>query len=132
MKKFLLAGMLLLFVLNTFSQTGINKEYSKDYYLQKSKNKKTVAWILLGGGTALLVGGAKISFDKYGVFGKTNFWDYASLTGLVADIVSIPFFSSAHTYKKMAASVAITNQKILWNQKKCCWFCNATKCYNKN
>ena len=50
--------MLLSFTINSFSQVEKAPKLSKEYYLQKSKNKKTAAWILLGGGTAMIVGGA--------------------------------------------------------------------------
>ena len=114
MKKFLLALMLLLFIMKIFSQTEMHKEYTKSYYLKKSKNQKTVAWILFGGGTAMTIGGL-ISLSQSGDFG--NIGGPISLGGILADIVSIPFVSSAHKYKKLAASIAITNQKILGPQK---------------
>src|SRR5512146_2732795 len=58
MKKFILSITLLLFTINSFSQVEKAPRLSRDYYLQKSKNKKTTAWILLAGGTAMIVGGA--------------------------------------------------------------------------
>ncbi|MEO7961623.1 MAG: hypothetical protein ABIR19_08745 [Ginsengibacter sp.] len=81
--------------------------------MKKAKSQRTIAWVLLGGGTALLFGGAVISVNTYGFSDRANAWDYVAVTGLVADIVSIPFFISAHQNKKKAASVAFTNQKII-------------------
>lgn len=97
----------------SFGQVITSQENSKDHFLKRAKSQRTVAWVLLGGGTALFFGGALISLNTYGVFGRTNAWDYVSVTGLVADIVSIPFFISAHHNKKKAARVAFTNQKII-------------------
>jgi len=119
MKKNLFALLLLFFVLQTFSQSGKGHTLSKDYYLQKSKKQKTIAWILFGGGTAMVVGGA-IAFSHnwdYGSNSATDISGFVMLGGIVADIVSIPFFVRAHKNKERAASVAITNQKILWYQK---------------
>ena len=119
MKKFILALTFLFFGLQTFSQSEKSSALSKDYYLQKSKNRKTAAWILLGGGTAMIVGGA-IAFAHnwdYGFYTATDISGFVLLGGLVADIVSIPFFVSAHKNKIRAARIAITSQKILWHQK---------------
>jgi hypothetical protein len=132
MKKFLFALLLLVFVLQTFSQSDKGSTLSKDYYLQKSKNKNTIGWILLGGGTAMIVGGAifypkresppsyssfSSAFSSFSEAFTLNANDIIILIGTGADIISIPFFISAHKNKKRAASVAITNQKILWYQK---------------
>jgi hypothetical protein len=91
MKKFILSIMLLSFTINSFSQGGKAPTLSRDYYLQKSKTNNTIGWILLGGGLLL--------------------------AGIVGDIISIPVFISSHKNKIRAASVAITNQRILWHQK---------------
>ncbi|MEO7835840.1 MAG: hypothetical protein ABIR50_11000 [Ginsengibacter sp.] len=113
MKKFLLSLLFLFFALTIFCQAENNSGSSKEYYFKKAKNKRTVAWILLGGGTACFLGGGKISIDTYGLYRKTNFWDYVSIAGLVADITSIGFFASANHNKKRAVNIAITNQKLL-------------------
>jgi hypothetical protein len=49
MKKFILSMMLSSFTINSFSQVEKAPKLSKEYYLQKSKNKNTIGWILLGG-----------------------------------------------------------------------------------
>ena len=120
MKKFILSTMLLSFTINSFSQVEKAPKLSKEYYLQKSKNKKTAAWILLGGGTAMMVGGL-IAFgnnwDNSDSYTATDISGFFAIGGFFADIVSIPFFVSAHKNKIRAARVAITGQKILWYQK---------------
>jgi hypothetical protein len=121
MKKIIFSLTLLLFVARCFSQTTSSPKLSKDYYLQKSKTQKTIGWVLLAGGTAMVVGGA-ISYPKresssFSEAYTFNANDIIILIGTGADIISIPFFISAHKNKKRAARVAITNQKILWSQK---------------
>ncbi len=95
----------------SFGQVITSQENSKDHFLKRAKSQRTVAWVLLGGGTALFFGGALISVNR--TIDRNSAWDYLSVTGLVADIVSIPFFVSAHHNKKKAARVAFTNQKII-------------------
>ena len=123
MKKIIFSLTLLLFVVTSFEQTNPSPKFSKTFYLQKNKTQKTIGWVLLGGGTAMVVGGA-ISYPKNG-YVPTSFSseppllanDIIILIGTASDIISIPFFISAHKNKKRAASVAIANQKILWSQK---------------
>jgi hypothetical protein len=51
-KTFFTAGLVLLFAANCFSQAALKTDY-----LQKSKNQKTAAWVLLGFGAALDIAG---------------------------------------------------------------------------
>ena len=121
MKKIIFSLTLLLFVARCFSQTTSSPKLSKDYYLQKSKTQKTIGWVLLAGGTAMVVGGAisepKAKPSSLSDAYNFNASDIIILIGTGVDIISIPFFISAHKNKKRAASVAIANQKILWSQK---------------
>lgn len=118
MKKFIFSLMFLLFVLKSFSQTPTSLEHSKDYYLKKSKNQKTTAWILLGTGTAL-IGVGLIDGSKKTTLseGSGDFWFYALTVGVAADLASIPFFISSSKNKKRAASITINNQNILLPQQ---------------
>lgn len=92
----------------TFSQT-IQPADSKDYYLQKSKNQKTTAWVLLGGGTLMAVAGG-IVFDKSSSNTSIDAGGFIFLAGIIADIVSIPFFVSAAKNKRKAAAIVFTHQ----------------------
>jgi hypothetical protein len=60
MKKIILFFALLLFINETYCQgvsDSMSKEkFTKQYYLQKSKNQKSGAWVLLIGGVAIFAG----------------------------------------------------------------------------
>ncbi len=74
---------------------------------------------MLGGGTIMAVGGL-ISFSHnyyYGSNSATDISGFIALGGIVADIVSIPFFISSSKNKKKAAALAISNQTIFLPQK---------------
>jgi hypothetical protein len=123
MKKVFLTGMLLFMGVACFSQKKNLPKYSKDYFLQKSKSKKQTAWILLGGGTAAVIGGA-IGFAntfEINLWSDENsnnndnangFFGALLIAGIVSDLASIPFFISSHNYKRMAAEVTLSNQRI--------------------
>ncbi len=86
---------------------GQTKEFSKDYFLQKSKKQKTAAWILLGGGTAMAAGGFTI-FDPSWDSGSDSTTDIAGVIGTVGfltSLASIPYFISAGKNKKTAMSI---------------------------
>ena len=95
---------------------------TKEFYLQRSKNQRTTAWILLGGGTGLLIGGIILTIGdvmaivlSLGTAGSGKLIDVAgdiASVGLIADLVSIPFFISASHNKKMAATLSFDNQSI--------------------
>ena len=114
MKKIIFSITLILFVVKSFSQTP-SGQLSKDYYLTKSKNQKTTAWILLVGGTLMVVGGA-ISFGDnyyYGSDTATDVSGFIVLGGLLSDIASIPFFISSSKNKKRAVAIAFNRQNML-------------------
>ena len=93
---------------------GQTKEFSKDYFLQKSKKQKTTAWILLGGGTAMVVGGLTAfnsSWDS-GTNTETDISGIIVLAGIAAGGASIPYFISAAKNKKTAISITFDYQPI--------------------
>ena len=99
--------------------TKHNHKVDADLLTQKSKNKKTVAWIMAGGGATLLVTGIIIPrgeiihdsfFPEYKNDGiKSSF----ALTGTLSMLGSIPFFISSHHNKKKAASLSLKNDPVL-------------------
>tara|TARA_R110000764_G_scaffold219822_1_gene307984 strand:+ start:232 stop:666 length:435 start_codon:yes stop_codon:yes gene_type:complete len=93
---------------------GQTKEFSKDYFLQKSKKQKTTAWILLAGGTAMIVGGGTLFDNNY--YGGSNsgadIGGYIMLAGIVANGASIPYFIRAGKNKKTAMSITFNYKPI--------------------
>jgi hypothetical protein len=105
----------------SFSQSTVDPEFTKDYYLAISKNQKTIAWALLGGGTAIAVTGMILGKqeDKPGDLGyDSNFdagmWLFGG--GIVADLVSIPFFISSSNNARRAASVSLYIKKVNYGE----------------
>jgi len=104
---------------------------TKEFYLHRAKNQNTAAWILLTGGTVMAVVGM-IGFDQNFDIGPINLfgppdpvnqskndnasaadiYGFIAIAGIVADLVSIPFFISAHHNKKMASLISFGNQNI--------------------
>ena len=117
MKKSCFFILFLLFVVKSFSQTEANLEHSKDYYLQKSKNQKTIAWILLGAGTTSIIVGVIQASGKSNDLGDIGDGAVPALVGIGLDLASIPFFISSSRNKKRAASLTINNQNILLPQQ---------------
>lgn len=64
MKRIMLPLFSLLILAKTFSQPATSPVISKDHYLQKSKKQKTAAWILLGAGIGMAIGGIAINLDQ--------------------------------------------------------------------
>jgi hypothetical protein len=119
MKKIALTMALICFALSLFSQATSDTTFSKDYYLQKSKNQKTTGWVLLAGGTTMAIVGTLI-FSKSDFLSGDPDADIGGVLfvgGLVADLVSIPFFISSSKNARKAATITINNQKILSPQQ---------------
>ena len=75
----------------------------KAYYLNKSKNQKTAAWILAGLGGAMMVGGAIGFAQNFEVFGPGGETEAAiMIAGAPVALASIPFFISAARNKGRA------------------------------
>lgn len=107
---------------------GLNSSgKTREDYLGRSKNQKTAAWILLGAGTAMAVGGAIVlnntdtsyliegrMFNDEDESTKAKIAELVMLTGIVADLVSIPLFISASHNKKLATTLSFFNQKVYY------------------
>ncbi|MEP7236665.1 MAG: hypothetical protein ABI685_02330 [Ferruginibacter sp.] len=115
MKKiFLNACAILLIVCNCFSQS-----VEKIDYLQKSKNQKITAFILLGTGAAINI---------FSLATLPKYYDFLSPTasqkkqlhtscwllgiGSAAMLASIPFTISGHANKKKSASMSINTRQL--------------------
>ncbi len=103
---------------DTISNRNTHKVDANSIF-QKSKNQKTAAWILLGGGTSTsLIGGliaARGFFDFFTLqldeadknFGLAG---VLMLTGSTAMLGSIPFFIASSKNKKKALSLSFKNE----------------------
>jgi len=87
MKKNLAAILFLLFAISAFSQ---NK--TKDFYLQKSKNQKTVFYVFATTDTEYYTGG------------------FIAAGGFAALAISIPFFTASLKNKRKAISISFKNE----------------------
>ena len=114
MKKILAFTLILTLSATTFCQQvnplpGLNKQD----LLKKSKNQKTAAWILLGGGffsTAL--GSVKFNFAGSDSEVDNSTSAIFLITGLAAIATSIPFFIAANKNKKKAMNLSFKNEKV--------------------
>jgi hypothetical protein len=125
MKKIILYTLLLVFPAVSFCQsTPNNLQAVKTDYLKKSKNQKTTAWILLGGGfalstTSMLIATSKVTEDYVYVFAgvfsgepapQNNYTAESILlvTGTAAMLGSIPLFIASGKNKKRAMNMSTT------------------------
>jgi len=106
MKQFFIFLLLLAFSANIFSQENKSTPaLTKQDYLQKSKKQRTTAWILFGGGTALFVAGT-IAYQE-GPGGLILMG-----VGLLAGVISCPFFIAASINKKKGLRLAFNYQTV--------------------
>lgn len=116
MKKNIIALLMLLFFAESFCQTPVGPTFSKDYFLQRSKNQNTAAWILLCTGTTAVITGVIIdNSNKGNVQSYTG--GYIEIGGIVCTLISIPYFFSAAHNRRKAVSLTLINDQILMPQK---------------
>jgi hypothetical protein len=107
--------------MNCFCQQTENlQSIQKTDYLRKSRNQKTAAWILLGGGIAMTITGAVIYNHAYNKAAEEDpFGTLVSLgtnvnpggavlatVGLLSTVSSIPLFIASGKNKRRASSVS--------------------------
>lgn len=99
---------------------------TRDYYLTKSKNQKTIGWILAGSGAGLIVAGLIVGDQDNSNNGSNNsgldlgpnfdvgLWLVGG--GIAAGLASIPFFISCRKNARKAGAIGLSNQKIVMPQ----------------
>jgi hypothetical protein len=115
MKKTLIFLILLLFMTKGFSQTTPNTPFTKEDYLQKSKNQKTTGWVFLSAGiaiTAVGVIGFNNTYDDWSD-NSTDTYGALILSGPLIALGSIPFFISSGSNARKAATLSLNYQPIL-------------------
>jgi hypothetical protein len=117
MKRHLLLAPLIVFTIAASAQpTTTQTPTIKTDYLKKSKNQKTTAWILLGGGTLLSTVGVTVGFNEVvteigNIFSNepqktSNTGEVLFYTGLASMAGSIPFFIASSKNRKKANSIS--------------------------
>jgi len=121
MKKIIAILTVVIIGINCFGQQGTSLEsIKKTDYLQKSKNQKTAAWVLLGGGIAMTVTGTVIYGNAYNKAAEDDpFGTLLSLgtnanptgaiiatVGALAAVGSIPLFIASGKNKNRARAVS--------------------------
>jgi len=137
MRKIIFYALMLIIPAATFCQsTPIDIPAIKTDYLKKSKNQKTAAWILLGGGfalttTSMLMAAPKVTEDYGNVFASVFTGepvpenDYTAenillITGTASMLASIPLFIASKKNKRkaidMSANIKMENARMIQNQ----------------
>lgn len=119
MKKIPIFLMLLLFTVKVFGQEIPSTEFSKEYYLEKSKKQKTTGWVMLAGGAVVtIVGliGFSSTYDDTS-YSTTDAYGFMTVGGPLICLGSIPFFISSGSNAKKAATLSFSNQPILLPQQ---------------
>ena len=116
MKKIIIFLTVLSIALNCFSQQTDSLRFIRSSYLLKSKNQKTAAWVLLGGGVALSVTGMVIytsaykkAVDENPFYLGTNANPAGAAlatVGILASIGSIPLFIASGKNKRKALAIS--------------------------
>ena len=120
MKKIMIYFLLLVIPAASFCQkTNDNVPAVNTDYLQKSKNQKTAAWVLLGGGTVLIGTGFLIGDRKESTFGDAATGAVIAGIGVLSTIGSIPLFiaSGKNKRKAMKASAFMKMETVPLLQK---------------
>ena len=115
MKKSILYFLLLALPAVSFCQkTNDTIPAVKTDYLLKSKNQKTAAWVLLGGGTALIGIGFLIGDSKNATFDDAGTGVVLGGIGFLSAVGSIPLFiaSGKNKRKAMKATTSIKMETI--------------------
>ena len=107
MKKAIICVLLLSLAITSFCQKS---KLSKEDYLLKSKHQKSAAWVLLGGGTALMVTGFLIGNGKEASFDDAASGVIIAGIGVLSAIGSIPLFLASGKNKRKGMNLSFKNE----------------------
>ena len=103
MKKSMIYFLLLALPVTSFCQKTYDTVPDiKTGYIEKSKNQKTAAWVLLGGGVALIGTGFLVGNDKEASFDDAFTGALMAGIGVLSTIGSIPLFIASGKNKRRA------------------------------
>ena len=107
MKKVVVFAMLLFTATSSFCQkTNAGEPLTRQDYLVKSKNQKTAAWVLLGGGAVLIGTGLLIGDRKESSFDDAATGGIIGIAGALSIITSAPLFIASGRNKRKAMNVS--------------------------
>ena len=116
MKKILFLLLFVIALLRVDAQAQAGKQLSKADYLKKSRNQNTAAWILLGGGAAMVSAGAIISLNEAAnslgnlfspdVEEPSSAGPILFFTGAASMLGSIPLFIASSRNKRNASGLS--------------------------
>jgi hypothetical protein len=120
MKRSILSVVLLVMLAQAFSQVPTVPARTQTNFLQKSKDQKTTAWILLVGGAAAgILGFAKAKHiandDDAGfteAFNGAIGWGLVGAAGTTLAACSIPLFAAAHKNARKAVAISFGTKRI--------------------
>ena len=96
----------------TAQQTKIAKApLTKADYMEKSIRQKSTAWVLLGGGSALIVVGVLVGANKNASFGSTGTGVIVGGLGFLSTLGSIPLFLASSKNRKKGISLSLKDQR---------------------
>jgi hypothetical protein len=112
MKKFIICALLMGMAATSFCQeTNPTQPRTKQDYLKKSKDQKTAAWVLLGGGTVMIGTGFLIGARKESSFDDAATGAIIAVVGVFSAIGSIPLFIASGRNKRKGMSVSFKNEQ---------------------
>ncbi len=88
------------------------QQESKEFFLKKSKNQKTTAWILLGTGVTAIITGVIID-NSHESENQSFTGGFIEVGGIICTLASVPFFIGSAKNKKRAVTLTLNNRKIL-------------------
>ena len=124
MKRLLLIIIASLFLFESFSQQiDPAPALTKQDYMEKSKKQKTAAWVLLGGGAALIITGTILSANEvekdyqndpnnpFAPLTEADFDgpEWVFTTGIFAGLGSIPLFIASSRNRRKAMTLSLKN-----------------------
>ena len=127
MKRLLLIIIASLFLFESFSQQiDPAPALTKQDYMEKSKKQKTAAWVLLGGGAALIITGTILSANEvekdyqndpnnpFAPLTEADFDgpEWVFTTGIFAGLGSIPLFIASSRNRRKAMTLSLKNEQF--------------------
>jgi hypothetical protein len=73
-----------------------------DYYMQKSRNQKSSAWVCLGFGAAMIAGGNLMGNSKTSSFDDAAMGAGIGVVGVISALYSLRLFAASSNNKKRA------------------------------